>query len=231
MVDFHSHILPNIDDGSSSLEESLKMLEMLRQQGVTTVVATPHFDANTATIDQFLQRRDAAYAALAAQMGEDLPRIRNGAEVLYYSGIARWENLESLCIEGTRTLLLEMPLSRWTSSVVREVLSLSNTKGITVVLAHIERYIKGQQDGVFEELLNNGIYMQVNASFFTERCTRRKAMKMLTYRQIHLLGSDCHGAQVRPPRLGEATQYICKKCGDEILKQIDSLASTLISRI
>lgn len=229
MVDFHSHILPSIDDGSNHVEESLKMLDMLREQGVTAVVATPHFDANTSSIERFLEQRKQSFASLSARMSEMHPKLYLGAEVLYYSGIARWENLESLCIEGTRVLLLEMPLSRWTTSVVREVLAISNTKGITVVLAHIERYIKLQKPGVIEELLNNGIYMQVNASFFVERRTRRKALKMLGYRQIHVLGSDCHGSVVRPPRIGEAIDIIRKKMGEEPLALLVGCATELIS--
>lgn len=229
MVDFHSHILPKIDDGSSSVEESVKMLEMLRDQGVTMVVATPHFDANAVSIDRFLSQRRTACDLLSERIDAALPQMHLGAEVLYYSGITRWENLEALCIEGTRVLLLEMPLSRWTTSVVSEVLALSNTKGITVVLAHIERYLKLQRPGVLEELLSNGIYMQVNASFFTERRTRRKALKMLAYRQIHLLGSDCHGVTVRPPRIGEAVEVILKKLGDEPVTRLSGCATELIS--
>ena len=229
MVDFHSHILPSIDDGSDSVEESLKMLDMLREQGVSAVVATPHFDANSASIERFLDNRKQSYASLSGAVDEGCPKVYLGAEVLYYSGIARWENLESLCIEGTRVLLLEMPLSRWTTSVVREVLAISNTKGITVVLAHIERYLKLQKPGVIEELLNNGIYMQVNASFFVERRTRRKALKMLRNRQIHVLGSDCHGSVVRPPKIGEAGEAIHKKLGEEPLALLQGCAAELIS--
>ncbi len=229
MVDFHSHILPSIDDGSASVEESLKMLEILREQGVDTVVATPHFDANAVSVQRFLSQRGDAYAALQTQRNGAVPSIRLGAEVLFYSGITRWENLDALCIEGTRVMLLEMPLSRWTTSVVREVLELSNTKGITVVLAHIERYLKLQRPAVIQELLLHGIYMQVNASFFIERKTRRKAMKMLRLQQVHLLGSDCHGATARPPRIGEAVTILRKKLGDESVAMVSGCATDLLS--
>lgn len=229
MVDFHTHILPQIDDGSRSVEESLQMLSMLREQGVATVLATPHFDANELSLGQFLQRRSDAYTKLQSHVDSALPQIRLGAEVLYYSGITRWGNLSDLCIEGTRVLLLEMPLARWTTSVVREVQTISNTMGITVVLAHIERYLKLQSPGVIEELLASGIFMQVNASFFTERRTRRTALKMLRQDQIHVLGSDCHGVQNRPPALGEAMDVIVKKYGDGFLEQMIAFAHDFLS--
>ena len=229
MVDFHTHILPQIDDGSGSLEESLHMLSMLRDQQVSTVLATPHFDANKQSIDRFVQRRSEAYTELQGRMDDALPQIRLGAEVLYYSGISRWDNLDALCIEGTRVLLLEMPLARWTTLMVREVQSLSNTRGITVVLAHIERYLKLQSPGVIQELLDSGIYMQVNASFFIERSTRRTALKMLRCNQIHLLGSDCHGVQNRPPALNEARNVIVKKYGEEFFDHMVAFAHEFIS--
>ena len=165
----------------------------------------------------------------STQMEDTLPRIRSGAEVQFYPGISRLEGLEKLCIEGTRVLLLEMPFSRWTTSVVQEVLSISNTLGLTVVLAHIERYLKWQRKGVLDELLNNGIYMQVNASFFIERRTRRRALKMLARREVHLLGSDCHGVRVRPPRMDGAIKVIRKSLGDEPLEMIFGCATELLS--
>ena len=57
MVDFHSHILPALDDGSSSVEESIALLKMLSEQGVSAVCATPHFNANRTTVDEFLAAR------------------------------------------------------------------------------------------------------------------------------------------------------------------------------
>ena len=61
MIDFHSHILPCLDDGSKSVDESIKMLKTLASQGVKKVVATPHFYANDESIEQFLNRRDEAF--------------------------------------------------------------------------------------------------------------------------------------------------------------------------
>ena len=82
MIDFHTHVLPCVDDGSQSMEESLAMLSAMREQGVTTVIATPHFYANDDSIDSFLARRDGAYASLASAC-ENAPRIiLGGGQVL-----------------------------------------------------------------------------------------------------------------------------------------------------
>ena len=228
MIDFHSHILPGIDDGSRSVEESIQLLNRLREQEVTTVVATPHFYANEQSVETFLQRRADAYDRLQAQCTEEVPDIRLGAEVLYYNGISRLQGLERLCIEGTQVLLLEMPFSRWSSTVIREVLEIANM-GFILVLAHIERYMRYQRAGVFDELLRNGIRMQVNASYFVERFTRRAALRQVGSGQIHLLGSDCHGIQNRPPCLDVAAAVICKKYGDEMLQDLNGSAQDLLS--
>ena len=114
MIDWHTHILPGVDDGSRDVEESIKMLSELKAQGIEYVVATPHFIANAESVDEFLKRRDEAYASLTAVAGEDLPKILCGAEVKYYPGIARMEGLEKLTVGDTRILLLEMPMAKWT---------------------------------------------------------------------------------------------------------------------
>ena len=79
MIDFHSHILPGIDDGSRNVEESLLLMTEMREQGVSTVIATPHFYADEQPVDTFLRRRTEAYDHLMARQTPDMPQIRLGA--------------------------------------------------------------------------------------------------------------------------------------------------------
>ena len=229
MVDFHSHILPSIDDGSKSLDESIQLLDILHQQGVSLVVATPHFYADQRSVERFLTKRQEAYDQLKSGLKEQHPKVCLGAEVLYYPGISRLEGLEKLCIEGTRVLLLEMPVTRWSDTTVRELLEIAVSFNLTLVLAHIERYMFLQRAGVFAELLNNGVLMQVNASFFTDWFTRRKAFKLLDNGAVHLLGSDCHGVRNRPPQMGEALHILNKRYGESFLVQMNAFAEELIT--
>lgn len=229
MIDFHSHILPGIDDGSRNLEESLALLRQIREQGITTVVATPHFYADEQSIDSFLQRRMDAFNRLMAQRTDTVPRILLGAEVLYYNGISRLEGLDKLCIDGTRILLLELPFTRWSSTILREVLEIANNMNLTVVLAHIERYMRYQRRGVFDELYRNGVIMQVNAPYFADRSGRRAALRQLGAGQIHLLGTDCHGVDNRPPRMAEAMDVIRKKYGEGLIEELNDYATELLS--
>ena len=86
MIDWHSHILPAMDDGSRCVEESIEMLDLLAEQGVSCVIATPHFLANEESVDRFLQRRRASYDALMQAVSENHPTVLCGAEVKYYAG-------------------------------------------------------------------------------------------------------------------------------------------------
>lgn len=227
MVDVHSHILPGIDDGSSSTEESKSLLGMLAAQGIKTVVATPHFYANHQRVSEFIEKRNSAYEKLKSEGLPDAPRIFLGAEVRYYEGISRMEELSRLCIENTQFLLIEMPMGRWSEYSVNELITLS-CSGYRVLLAHIERYIGDQRGDTFVTLLDNDILTQVNASFFTNITTRSKAIKMLKNGYIHLLGSDCHNLSVRPPHIGDAVRIIEKKMGAHFLHSMIDYSNALL---
>lgn len=220
MIDFHSHVLPAIDDGSKSVEESLQLLKMLAEQGVKTVAATPHFYPNRVSVERFLEKRQAAYQKLLDVGTKDLPNVILGAEVYFYEGISRMPQLSSLCLQGTKLLLLEMPFAKWSDYAVRELLHLANAGDFTIVLAHVERYLFKQDPAIWEKLIQSGVIMQANATFFTAFSTRRKALKLLKNRFIRLIGSDCHSVENRPPRIGEALARIEKKLGIEYVERL-----------
>lgn len=217
MIDFHSHILPGIDDGSKSVEETLQLLRMLSDQGIKIVCATPHFNADRISVDDFLEKRTASYKSLEGILTDDLPEIRQGAEVAYYEGISRMESLSKLCIDGTGLLLIEMPFTAWTEFTVQEIIQLSCSGNMRIVLAHIERYLPYLKKSVLNRILETDILLQVNASFFNDLPTRRKALKMLKNGDIQLFGSDCHNTSVRPPKLSDALCIVEKKMGAEYL--------------
>lgn len=213
MIDFHAHILPVMDDGSKSVEESLAMLGSMREQGIKTVIATPHFYANDESVDAFLGRRNDSFAALN-EIAHNNPEIILGAEVKYYDGISHLSDLKKLRIEGSKLLLLEMPFNKWTEYVVNEIIDIAGRGKITLVLAHIDRYISFQKKEVLLRLLNNGVLFQANSEFIIGRGRRSKAMRMIRNNHIHFIGSDCHNTTSRIPNAGKAFALIGKKFGD-----------------
>lgn len=231
MIDWHSHILPGMDDGSKDAAESISMLEMQASQGVTTVVATPHFYANDETVASFIERRRKALEVLQPQLPANAPKIRLGAEVRYYQGISRLEGLKDLRVENSKLLLLEMPMGVWTESMVRELVELSGKSGIRLVLAHVERYMKLQKSSVWDRIMESGIMMQVNANFFTSLASKRKAISLLEGGVVQFVGSDCHNTTTRPPILGKAYEVIRKKLGADYLDQMNQYGDSLFTTI
>lgn len=228
MIDFHCHILPGIDDGSQSVEESLEMIRAQTQQGIDTIVASSHFYADQRSPASFLERRSQAWEKLRAALPEDAPRILLGAEVLYFPGMSRSEELMGLCVQGTNLLLLEMPFISWPEHMIREVRDLARSRRYTILMAHIERYYFKQDVSVWDSFLDEGIQMQSNAEFFLPFRTRGKALKLLREGRIHVLGTDCHNMDARRPRMDEAVKIIRKRLGSETVSEIDSYGRDLL---
>lgn len=220
MIDTHSHILPLMDDGSASVEESIEMLRLSRQQGVTLVFATPHFSAVKESPASFLARRQAAAAQLKPDP-QTMPQLRLGAEVAYFGGMSRCQELKELCMEGTNLLLVEMPFAPWTDRMIEEVCTIRQQLGLQPVLAHIERYARGSQMGRYRDRLLEEVLFQSNAEYFLHLRTKGKALRQLRAGQIHMLGSDAHNLSSRPPKLGDAAKIIREKLGEVYLEEMD----------
>lgn len=223
MIDFHSHILPGIDDGSSSLEMSIEMLKMEARQGITHVVATPHFYAQSDKLDAFLQRRDEAYRALQEEMKKHpgLPEVILGAEVSFFRGISESEFLNKLTIHRNRCLLIELPPMPWDASVYRELEAIWIRREVLPILAHIDRYLTPWNSRrTLQQLSRLPVILQANAEFFLNRRTAKMAMAMLKKQQIQLLGSDCHNMSSRRPNLDQAVERIVQKLGADSLSII-----------
>ena len=223
IIDFHSHILPGIDDGSKSVEQSIAMLQRHAQQGIKRVVATPHFYPHSNDPKRFLQARDQAEASLRSQMQafSDLPELSIGAEVYYFNGISDSEVLSQLTIDKKRYILLEMPMSDWTDRMYRDLEGIWIKQGLMPIIAHIDRYVSPlRTHGIPERLEHLPVLVQANASFFRNRSTRGMALRMLRKEKIHLLGTDCHDLTERTPNFADVIELIRHKLGEESLYHI-----------
>ena len=159
MIDLHTHVLPGMDDGSRSPEESARMLRELGAQGVTLAAATPHFYAGENSPDRFLRRRKEAWERLQPVLEPGMPELILGAEVCYFEGLRRNDELPLLCMEGTDTLLLEMPFEPWSRRMLGDLLELADRGDMRVVLAHVERYMPFQSRDVWDHVLQSMVLM------------------------------------------------------------------------
>lgn len=230
IIDFHSHILPGADHGSQSVEESLEMLRMTKEQGIDAVVATPHFYADEDYPEEFLARRNVAKdKLLEAMAGKDLPKLYYGAEVAYYRGMSRSEALKDLAIEGTNAILVEMPMTKWTDVMYQELEDIRMNLGLIPIIAHVDRYLTPLRDfGIPDRLAELPVLVQANASFFLKKNMAKKAKKLLAKDMIHLLGSDTHNLDDRAPNLGDALEIIEESLGFEALERIKSWQDEVI---
>jgi len=230
IIDFHSHILPGMDDGSESVEMSIEMLKREAEQGIRQVIATPHFYASSDHPREFLERRAASEARLREAMDRhsDLPQLSVGAEVRFFSGISYSDWLTGLTIDQKKCILIEMPDVPWTDKNYQELERIYENCGIIPVVAHVDRYIGPfRNHGIPERLAELPVLVQANASFFLQPRTKRMAMKMLRKGQIHLLGSDCHNLTDRVPNLGKALEQIRKQLGTDAISRIHGYQSII----
>lgn len=232
LTDFHSHILPGMDDGSRSPEQSLQMLRMEAEQGVTHVVATPHFYPQRDDPHRFLEARARAAEQLRGLIeGETgLPKITLGAEVYFFRGMSQSEALEQLTIGGKSCMLIEMPMGPWTPEMYRELEMIRVQRGITPIVAHVDRYIRPLYTRKIPEILAElPVLVQANADFFLDRRTAGLALRLLKADRIQLLGSDCHNMTTRKPNMGAAMQVIRKKLGDAPLERMKQYERDLLA--
>lgn len=188
-IDFHAHILPGADHGSDGLATSLRQISLAREAGIDLLIATPHFYPRHEALVPFLARRDEAQACLRKALPADAPQIRLGAEVHLCRGLNHMHGLEQLCVEGTRVLLLELPQDFSVRAYEQTLDALLYERKLTVVLAHVDRYVPGTVDF----LLELGFLAQVNAAPFCHLRTRKAALCRAESVQAVALGSDIHG--------------------------------------
>ena len=219
MIDIHSHILPEMDDGSKSVEESKKMLDSFLEQGVEAVVATPHFYIGETSVENFLKKRESCKKKLIESLGDvKRPGIVLGAEVQFFPELYSMDRAEDLCISGTGYMLVEMPFDEWNKYTYVTLEKLYTTKGITPIIAHVERYLDFQKESdidTIKRLKDVHALIQMNTSFLISGKTRRKALNLVKRGLINFLGTDAHNTESRPPQLRVGFDEIYKKLGDQ----------------
>lgn len=221
LVEIHSHILPNLDDGSKSIEMSLQMIKRLQEQGCKRIVLTPHYYSNTISLDDFLSARDESYNRLMEALPPDSPELLLSAEVYISQYLFNNKNIDKLRIGNSNYVLIEHPFSaEFGESDYDRLMNLYCDYGVRPVLAHIERYKALMDDpDKIQEFIDMGCLTQVNISSFadTPRSIKKKVIKYMNSGLIHLLGSDCHNLESRPPEYEEGVKTIIKKCGEEAI--------------
>ena len=222
MIDIHCHILPNVDDGSRSLDESLQMAEQALKDGIETIVATPHTlnGIYTNSVEDVVSGVTALQETLTANH-LDL-KLHPGADIhLCTDMVQRITSREACTINNTgKYILLELPSQMIPNGVKDEIFALK-LNGITPIITHPERNAVIQHDpSVLYELVRMGALAQITAMSLTGdfgEFIGRVSATLLRHRLVHVIASDAHSAKDRPPVLSDAVERAA-----EVLKDYES---------
>lgn len=213
-LDLHCHILPELDDGSGSGEESLEMLKTAYGQGIYRMIATSHGSG------QFLKSHPAAIRRACKDLERSarekispVVRIYPGQEILYTDSVLeRLGKEELLTLADSSYVLLEFFPGAPYSMILRAVREFAMTR-YDPVLAHAERYQELKKEGRMEELIETGAYMQMNYRSIGGRWydpSVRWCQEMLRRENIHFLGTDMHNQTDRGPDTLSAERWLLR---------------------
>ena len=215
LLDFHSHILPGMDDGAQYPQESLAMLIEEAKADITDVCLSPHFYADENSITSFLKRRQHSYSLLCAEKKnrkERLPNLYLSAEVHYFAGMAEEPLLDLLCCGASNLILIEPPMRKWDKSFYSELNRIRDKRKLQPVIAHLDRYLSILDDfSLVTKIRNNGYWIQCNAEFFLSREYRSVACDLLHGGEIAFLGSDAHNMSSRPVEMKSLLKLLKKE--------------------
>lgn len=223
-IDIHSHILPDIDDGAASANETRNMLVIAYSENIRCVYATAHFRSgwNVMNADEYNKKLD-----LVREIGQSTApdlQIISGNE-LYYNDDAVTALKGGYCrtLAQSQYILVEFH-PRQDFRELRLGLSRLISAGYWPVLAHIERYNCLRYGFRYiDELLNMRVYMQVNADSVTQNTILGAGAwirRLMAADQIHFVATDSHNDGSRPPRLIKCANYIAGKFGVEYVKKL-----------
>lgn len=232
LFDIHSHILPSVDDGSQSMSESLQLLSLMRSQGITDVIATPHFYPLEDTFDDYKCRIAKAYKALLKETeGKDLPNIYLGSEVLYYRYIGSSESVYGLCLNNSRYLLLELTDECICKEFFEDMENLYNKLGITPIIAHLERYCYAPNyKKLLKYIKNSALLAQINASSLFSQ-SRKVTEKLIKGGYVNFIATDAHSVTRRPPLMKQALAEITERLGTEYTSGFIRNSQILLEKI
>ena len=210
-VDIHAHILPGVDDGASDWEETGEMLCKAHKQGITHIIATPHYVSgqDTKRLREMMKRLKETAFSISENMMVSL-----GQEVQYFEELPSFlEQGKVLTLAGSRYVLVEFLPGDGYMRLFRAVRRLVQSSYLPVI-AHVERYDCLKEKGRTKELARCGAYLQMNAGSLGGGLFDRRAAwcrKEILRGNIHFIATDMHGAVIRPPELEEAVRWMTRQ--------------------
>lgn len=232
MIDIHLHILPGIDDGPETIEQTLALARALVQEGIHSAIATPHYNDEFPRLSALeIQERVKGIQRLFDHYEIPL-HLFAGHEVLIKPGLV--DDIQAgriATLNGSRYLLLELWNSTWLPETERVIFEL-RASGIIPILAHVERYRAIQQDfSHLKSLIQQGVLAQLTASSLIGmqgKIAKHCAETLLKKGLIHCIASDAHGMHRRPPNVVNGLQAAVRLLGTERVYQMVEVQPAII---
>ncbi|MDO5291430.1 MAG: hypothetical protein Q4F05_01645 [bacterium] len=223
-LDFHTHILPGVDDGSKDMEMTKAMLMKAYEEGVRTILATSHHYPGRTKQDPE-KRRDLVKQVdeIAKQISPDM-KVLQGNEIYYRESIVEeLENGTVLPLADTKYVLVEFNPNEHYRRIYEGISELIQS-GYYPVIAHVERVgtLIGSRSHM-KELIEMSCYMQANSGSFMGGFFDKQSKTLLALMKenmIHFIGSDCHNLTSRPPRMEACVKKLYKKLPKETVDQV-----------
>lgn len=233
MIDLHSHILPNVDDGAASNDDALEMLRIAAADGIAKMVATPHIPprpGETLSPEEIFSLID-ELNGLARQSCVPV-EILAGSEIRLEPTIVHaLHQGDVLTINGSPYVLVELPLFGDWPTHVRSTIYEMQIDGFIPILAHVERYPSVHQDlMLLADLVATGVLMQVNADSITGGEGGRDnatAKRLIEARMVHLIASDAHSTRTRPPKIRAAYQRVAEATDGDYARWLEQASDSV----
>ena len=220
MIDLHSHIIPNVDDGSRSLEDSVNLIKESIKLGITDIVFTPHFESIPNRMIPNININESFNAFKKHLEDENLNiNIYLGNEITINDNLIKdLKNSKCLSINGSKYILLELDFFA-AEEEIGELIYELELAGYSVIIAHAERYMYADYKYI-EMLVREGALIQINANSITTKhpFLRKFIMKLIKNNLVHFVSSDVHFG--RENKMLEAYQMVAKKIGKDIANKL-----------
>lgn len=220
MIDIHAHIIPNVDDGSTSLEQSLELVRHCVEMGVTDIVCTPHYEVIPIRVNNNVN-----VVSSFEKLKEEIEKKGYPVKLYFGNEITNDEsvlelvkNKKALPINDSKYILLELDFYSLDLEIGELIYEFS-LLGYQVIIAHVERYMYTNYEYV-DMLVNEGALIQVNSSsFFSKSSTLKKLMLRLVKEDlVHFVASDVHFD--RENKMKDAYKLISKKFGKSVAERL-----------
>lgn len=220
MIDIHSHVLFDMDDGAEDIETSIELCRDSYMNGCDSLVLTSHF-FDYSHLEDFVEERDMRITLLREALAkENIPlEVLPGAELFLSDRVFGADTLDELTINGTKYMLCEMPLNPFDTRNVTRWFDELFDRSYIPILAHPERYYEFHQNyQLIDELIERGVIFQVNIdSLIGENGPEAQEMSIDMVRRgiAQIIASDAHDLDYRHTRLVEKLNQLPNEITEE----------------